>query len=168
MKLKFCFLILFVSVGILPIYSQNFSVPEINSFLKLKYKKLDSILISKGYTISGADSSKDFKIVAYINSYINNDTVYTRSFIAGYDFKSKSTDITFRISNKSEADNIIKWLEQNGYKLKTSLIDDIGGKTSEKSVAYKSTKQTIAFKATKKTVNGQLITYYQFEFSTLF
>ncbi|QNA42853.1 hypothetical protein [Lacibacter sediminis] len=130
--------------------------------------EVDSFMLLNNYKHFKGDTDTDFKIMSYTNVYENEGVINTRYFSIGYNYKIKSTDITYRVSNKTEADEIIGWLEKNGYKLKTTSIDDIAGGKPSKLTSYNSNKQSIVFIKTIRKVKEKDVPYYQFELSTMF
>lgn len=148
--------------------SQSFSIPELNSFLKMKYETLDSFLTSNNYKQLQNKSDKEFRIAGYSNAYVIEGVVYTRSVIAGYQYKTNSVDISYRVSNKIEADEIIQWFAENGYTLTIKNMEDITGDKDDKRTYYTNKKQLIELKKITRKVNGNDVTYYQFELSNMF
>ena len=168
MQKSFCLFFLLLLFSLHQGHTQSFTIPELNSFLKMKYETLDSLLTANNYKQLQNKSDKEFRIAGYSNVYFIEGVAYTRAVIAGYQYKINSVDISYRISNKIEADEIIQWFAENGYTLTIKSMEDITGDKDDKRTYYTNKKQSIELKKIIRKVNGSDVTYYQFELSNMF
>jgi hypothetical protein len=134
--------LLYSSAGL---FAQGLRINEVIDMRKAGMQQIDANLMGKGYTKKVVSQNKDFTIITYLYSAVENGASVQRSLHLGKRAQRNYGELEYGVWQKQEALDIIDQLTRTGYKKSTSSAPDMGAGNASVSMTFSKGKNSLSY-----------------------
>ena len=149
-----------------PLYAQDLTPSELTSIKTYKLKRIDSLMLAKGFEKQVISEEKGQTITSYTFRKAADASAVQRSLLVGNMPANHVLDLQYGMWQQTESISFTQQLLRDGYKKVVTSIPDMDGKSAMKMISYKKGANNISYQEKDQgNVKGKNVILYIFSLS---